>query len=118
MLRYRDLRPEIFLAELVVGIGVVERDYTLIDVVYVPFLPSIPASRTPEGRTYHLFHLTVGLSIRPPSSFGREPPEMATVNLPFLSIDSLEALATKAARASIRPSFAGNETRMGALGGW
>jgi hypothetical protein len=48
-------------------------------------------SRIDGGKrfTCHLSHFTPDLEISAVRVFGRDPPEMATVNLPRLSIDSL-----------------------------
>ena len=46
---------------------------------------------------------------------GSDPPDKATVNLPFLSIDSFWALMTNSARDEVRTSFVGKEQT---TGGW
>jgi hypothetical protein len=45
-----------------------------------------------------LSHFTPGFAIRAVRVFGRDPPEMATVNLPRFSTDSLWALRMYSAR--------------------
>ena len=55
--------------------------------------------------------------MRPLSIFGREPPERAIVNLPFLFMESLWAFSTKAASELTRSSEFVNEIRTGGLGG-
>ena len=46
---------------------------------------------------------------------GNEPPDKATVNLPFLSIDSFWALTMNSARDLVRMSFVAKEQT---TGGW
>jgi len=47
-----------------------------------------------------LSHFTPGFAIRAVSVFGRDPPEMATVNLPRFSTDALWALRMYSERES------------------
>ena len=55
--------------------------------------------------------------MRPVSIFGREPPESATVNLPFLFMESLWAFSIKAASELTSSSEFVNEIRTGGLDG-
>jgi hypothetical protein len=64
-LRDRNLGPQSVEAEFVVGVGVIEGDDPLIDVVYVPeyssesSFPNLfqdPQSQKPKLLTYHLSH--------------------------------------------------------------
>lgn len=55
--------------------------------------------------------------MRPLSILGREPPERAIVNLPFLFMESLCAFSMKAASEPTSSSEFGNEIRTGLLGG-
>ena len=101
----------------------VERYNPFIDVVYVPIeiggvLSLSELNESQLKYAHHLFHLIVALLIRPPRSFGRDPPERATVNLPLLSIESRWARATKEARDCTRASVSLWQERRGALGEW
>jgi hypothetical protein len=58
-----------------------------------------------------------GLLMRPLSIFGREPPERAMVNLPFLFMESLCAFSIKIARELTSSSEFENEIKTGGLGG-
>lgn len=68
--------------------------------------------------TCHLSHFTPSLPMSPLSCLGREPPETATVNLPFFCIDSFWALMMKWARDSMSSSGLENEYTTGAEGWW
>ena len=106
----------------------IEGNYTLIDVVYVPGDPSkseppdlVRGSAEPKAiksklPTNHLSHCTVGSLIKPPRSLGTFPPEMAIANEPRLAMASADVLATKEERVSLSPSLAGKEMRIGAVG--
>jgi hypothetical protein len=62
-----------------------------------------------EAATCHLSHCTPGFVIRAVSVFGRDPPEMATVNLRRLSMDSFCALRIYSASESERFEVSGKE---------
>src|ERR1700761_6515831 len=54
--------------------------------------------------------------MRPRSILGRDPPDKATVNLPFFSMDSFCAWTTKAASDSTMESASGKEQRIAGCG--
>lgn len=54
--------------------------------------------------TDHLSHFKPGFPISPLSCLGREPPEMAIVNLPFFSIDSFCDFMINCAKESTNSS--------------
>lgn len=75
-------------------------------------------ARSKEITSYHLSHFMAGLPMSPLSCFGREPPESATVNLPFFSTDSFCALAMNAVSAGTSSAAEGNEYTIGVFGEW
>lgn len=97
-----DFAEEFGDAEAMVGVFVVERDNALICIVDLPIRTNTQGEIEGESGsmvntlhaigsrevTDHLSHFTPGLLTSPPSCFGSDPPEIATVNLPFFSIDS------------------------------
>lgn len=95
----------------------IEGDDTLVGIKDLPVCGS-EMERYDADRMYHLSHLTAGSAIRALSCLGREPPERATVNLPFFSMDSFCAFTTKAARAFVSWGVEGKECSTGGLGGW
>jgi hypothetical protein len=97
----------------------VERDDALVDVENLPTHTRSAGKIWGQAReTFHLSHLIDVLPIRPLSILGRDPPDRAIVNLPFLSIESFWALATNAARDWMSASLDSNELTMGAEGAW
>ena len=66
-----------------------------------------------DEMTCHLSHFTPGFVMSDVRVLGREPPEMATVNLPRFSIDSLCALRMYSAREFEREEVSEKEYTMG-----
>ena len=96
-------------AGVVIGVRVVERNCTFVRIEYVPVSNNYKGNlNNGMDCTHQDAHLTPSLPTNSVSMLGNEPPDRATENLPFLSIDSFCALRMNAARALERRGLEGN----------
>ncbi len=66
----------------------IERNNSFIHIKHLPIGILVPRHIQIDVKADHLSHFTPVRPINPANIFGREPPDKAMVNLPFLSIES------------------------------